>query len=334
MLVLLQPGSSVPIKGTAAWLAPRKIDMHLHVRADREDELARVARIVSGNGIGLVLSAGAARGIAHLGVFKALWELGIHPDWVGGTSIGAICGAVVASGVPPEISLPKTGAPFAAGKSFSDYTIPLISLLRGRRLERLLHRYMPGRIEDLPTPFFAVSCNLDHGTVNLHESGELPDALRASAAMPGVMPPAVVGQQLAIDGSVINNMPVDIMATKPVGKIIAVDLSSQKSYLVQFRSMPSPWAVLRGRIFPFFKRYRVPTLMTLLLKATEVGTLARVRELGGKADLLLTPPVREFGMMDLKSYDRIVDVSYRYAKDAIANWLAAQGDGAERTPPR
>ena len=88
--------------------------------------------------------------------------------------------------------------------------------------------------------------------------------------------------------------------------------------------MPSAWAVLRGRLFPFARKYRVPSLMTLMLKATELGTMARVRELGRRADLLLTPPVREFGMMDLESYDRIVDAGYQYARTEIAEWLSRQ----------
>jgi len=183
---------------------------------------------------------------------------------------------------------------------------------------------LPEHIEDLPIPFYAVSCNLDRGELNLHESGPLPEALRASASMAGVMPPAVFQRQLTIDGSVINSMPVDIMQTKPVGRIIAVELASQSSYVVPFTSMPSPWAVLRGRLLPFFRKIRVPTLMTLILKATELGTLARVRELGRSADLLLRPPVREFGLMDIKVFDRIVDAGYQYAKAELATWKASQ----------
>jgi predicted acylesterase/phospholipase RssA len=64
--------------------------------------------------------------------------------------------------------------------------------------------------------------------------------------------------------------------------------------------------------------------MTLTLKATEIGTMSRVREMGRRADLLLAPPVREFGMMDLKAFDRIVDAGYRYAKEEIETWKASE----------
>ena len=322
VLVLLRPPSSRPIAGTEAWLSKRKIDFHLHVRDDQDDELARVARVISGNALGLVLAAGAARGFAHLGVYKAMREAGLRPDWVGGTSVGAIMGACIAEGWDADHCIQMLRTSFMTANPFGDFTLPLISLLRGRRLEQLLRKFLPERIEDLPIPFYAVSCNLDSGALNLHESGPLPVALRASASMAGVMPPAVFEKQLTIDGSVINNMPVDIMQTKPVGRVIAVDLSSQRSYQVPFTSMPSPWAVLRGWL-PFFRKQRVPTLMTLMLKATELGTLAHVRELGRRADLLLNPPVREFGMMDIKDCDRIVDAGYQHAKVELVRWQAS-----------
>lgn len=324
VLVLLHPPSSGPIAGTEAWRRKRKVDFHLHVRDGREDELGRVARIISGNAVGLVLASGAARGFAHLGVYKAMCEADILPDWVGGTSVGAIMGACIAEGWDADTCIGKLRDAFATANPFGDFTIPLISLLRGRRLERILQKFLPERIEDLPIPFYAVSCNLDSGELNLHEAGPLPEVLRASASMAGVMPPAVFQRQLTIDGSVINGLPVDIMQAKPVGRIIAVDLTPQKTYVVPFTSMPSPWAVLRARLLPFFGRVRVPTLMTLMLKATELGTLARVRELGRRADLLLQPPVREFGLMDIKVFDRIVDAGYRYAKDELARWKATQ----------
>ena len=210
---------------------------------------------------------------------------------------------------------------FVKGKPFSDFTLPLISMLRGGRMRRLLREHMDYRIEDLPMPFFCVSCNLDDGSMNLHESGYLPDAIGATAAIPGILPPAVVNRRLAVDGAVINNLPIDIMQQKPVGEIIAVDLSAQKRYEMDIDEVPSPWAILRGRYLPFSPRYRLPGLATVLLKATELGTLKEVRELSRQADLLLTPPVRQFGMTEVKAFDRIVEAGYEHARVELARWL-------------
>jgi NTE family protein len=326
MLVLLQAPSSVPIHNTAAWLDARGQDFHLHVREDRPDDVRRVSRIISGKALGLVLAAGAARGFAHIGVYGALKEAGINIDWVGGTSIGAIMGSCMANDWTFEEACEVGKKAFVAGKPFSDFTIPLMSLARGRRMQRLLEQYVGVQIEDLPVPFFCVSCNLDDGTLNLHERGYLPDALRASAAMTGIIPPAVVNQRLAVDGSVVNSMPIDIMQQKPVGTIIAVNVSSQREHRVDYDALPSPWAVLRGRYLPFAKKYRVPALSTIMLKATELGTMTRVHELGRQADLLLVPPVRKFGMTEVKAFDRIVETGYRYAKEEIATWLDQRTD--------
>jgi predicted acylesterase/phospholipase RssA/CRP-like cAMP-binding protein len=326
MLVLLQGPASAAIGNTAAWLDARRQDFHIHVREDRPDDISRITRIITGKAQGLVLAAGAARGFAHIGVYGALKDAGIPIDWVGGTSIGAIMGSCMAADWSYEKSCDIGRKAFVAGKPFSDFTIPLMSLARGLRMERLLQKHVDFQIEDLPIPFFCVSCNLDDGTLNLHERGYLPDALRASAAMTGIIPPAVIGRRLTVDGSVINSMPVDIMQKKPVGSIIAVNVSSQKEYRVDYKSLPSPWAVLRGRYLPFTQKHRVPALSTIMLKATELGTMERVNELGRQADLLLTPPVRKFGMTEVKAFDQIVETSYSYAKEQIAAWKAKSQD--------
>ena len=319
-LVLLQPPSENGISGTAQWLKNRQPDYHFHVREDKPDDTERVARIISGNAIGLVLSGGAARGFAHLGVYKALLELGISIDWVGGASIGSVFGSPIASDWDYERAYQVTKNSFVKVKPFSDYTLPLAGLIRGGRMERELKTHQDYNIEDLPTPYFCVSSLLDSGELQMHEHGLLANALRASASLPGVLPPAVVNKRLTIDGAVLNCMPVDIMKQKPVGKIIAVDLTPNKTYEVDYAAIPSPWAILAGRYLPFFRKYRVPSLATTILKATEIGTLEKVQQSGQLADLLLRPPVRQYGITDMKAFDRIVDAGYEHAKSELEKW--------------
>lgn len=321
LLVLLQPAPGQPIRGTASWLDPRRIDFHVHVREGIEGDIGRVVRIVSGQALGLVLAGGAARGFAHLGVYRAMQELGLPVDWIGGTSLGAIMAAGLASSYSLDETVAMARHAFVRGKPFSDFTLPLVSLIGGRRMERLLRAHLDLMIEDLPTPFYCVSCNLDDGSMNVHERGYLPDALRASAAIPGIIPPAVVNGRLAVDGAVINNLPVDIMQQKPVGTIVAVDLSADRQVTVDYLAVPSAWTILRGRFLPFTRRYRVPPLATVLLKATELGTLERVRRLGAQADLLLHPQVRQFGMTEVKSFDRVVQAGYEHAREELTAWL-------------
>ena len=247
-LVLLQGDSTSVIRGTGAWYRERPLEFHLHVRSDRPDDVERVARVIAGRATGLVLSAGASRGFAHLGVYRALCEAGIAIDWVAGTSIGAIMGAGIAVDWGPQHVTNVARTAFVGGKPFSDYTVPLVSLLAGRRMRRLIDRHMDREIEDLPLPFFCISSRLDDGTVNRHHFGSLARALRATASMPGILPPTVVAGHLAVDGSVLNSLPVDLMWQQPVGRVIAVGLVSNQSRPVGYSDTPGAWSLLLGRL--------------------------------------------------------------------------------------
>ena len=248
-------------------------------------------------------------------------DKGVPVYWVGGASIGSIVGAAIACDWDPEHAIDMARESFVRGKPFSDYTVPVISLIRGRRMVRLLRKHLDMDIEDLPIPYFCVSSRLDRGEVHVHEHGNLVEAIRASAALPGVLPPAVVNSELVVDGAVLNNLPVDIMLRKPVGRIVAVDVSYQGERTVSFDETPSSWAILRSRWLPFTQRYRVPGLATLILRATEIGTLAQARQRGAAADLLINPPVRQFGMTDVKAFDAIVQVGYETGIDRLTSWL-------------
>jgi len=89
---------------------------------------------------------------------------------------------------------------------------------------------------------------------------------------------------------------------------------------VDYAAVPSPWTVLAGRVLPFRRRYRVPSLMSLVLKATEIGTMADVRAAGERADLLLRPPVSRFGLTAVDAFDDIVRAGYEHARAALDGW--------------
>ncbi len=321
--LVLHHAKGAAIHNTQQWLQGRSFDFHLHRREEQPADLDRLVRILSGRAIGLVLGAGAVRGLAELGVYRAMVELGIPVDWVGGSSIGSIVGGAIAMDWTPEHAINMARESFVKGKPFSDYTLPMISLIRGKRMVRLLRKNLDVFIEDLPIPFFCVSSRLDKGEVHIHEQGDLVNALRASASLPGVLPPVVVNSELVVDGAVLNNLPVDIMLTRPVSKIVAVDVSFRGTRQVTFDETPGTWALLRSRFLPFSKRYRVPGLATLMMRSTEIGTLTQARERSSAADVLVMPPVRQFGMTDVKAFDAIVQVGYEEGMATLAPWWAS-----------
>ena len=317
-LLLLHRGQPDTLRGTAPWLQDRHTDFHLHLRDGVPADFGRLARILDGSALGFVLGGGAARGFAHLGVYKALTEAGHPIDWVGGSSIGSVMGAAIALNLPPDDAIARARAAFVGGKPFGDLTLPVVSLLRGRRMERLIGEYLAGEIEDLPLPYFCLSSGLGSGQTRVHDRGSLPQALRASVSLPGVFPPAVIDGQLSIDGGILDNLPVDRMRDRPVGRVIAVDVTARQTYEVDYPSVPSPWAVLAGRYLPFRRRYRVPGFLSVMLKAAEIGTMAAAREAGRRADLLIRPEVSRFSLTDVRNFDAIVAAGYASGREAAA----------------
>jgi len=317
-LVLGHEGGPATLTGTAAWLKDRNLDYHFHVRSGVAADIERLGRVLAGTALGLVLGGGAARGFAHLGVYRALSEAGTPVDWVAGSSIGAVMGAGMASGLEPAEVIARAHKAFVHGKPFGDVTLPVISFLRGRRMERLINEHLSGEIEDLPLPFFCVSSNLGHGRVQVHASGSLPRALRASVSLPGVFPPAVIDRQLAIDGGILDNLPVDLMRARPVGRVIAVDVASRRNYDVDYDTVPSPWTVLASRVLPRGKRYRVPSPVSLMLMAMAIGTMEATRTAGQRADLLIRPAVGGYSFTDVRPFAQIVEAGYQAARQALA----------------
>ncbi len=318
VLVLLQKDQQ-KIQNTKPWLKHRNYNFHLHIQSGLSDDIQRAVRILSGKSVGLVFSGGAARALAGFGVYKALDEAGIKIDWVGGTSLGAVVASVVATGWSLDKAMENARNAFLLRNPFGDITFPAVSLLRGNKLKRSMEEYLNFQIEDLPIPFYCVSTNLGRGVKNIHEAGSLVSALRASTALPGVFPPLVVNNELAVDGALLDNLPVDIMQQKPVSKIIATDFSTSTTKNVDYKEVPSPWAILKGRWLPFTKKHRVPKLASIIMKATETATLEQIRKHGEMADLLVVPDLQRFGMTDVKSYDKIVQAGYEYTVELLKN---------------
>jgi NTE family protein len=320
ILVLLHSGDE--ISGSARWLDALPADQIHHVRRGREEaDVQRLARLLAGTAVGLVLGGGGARGFAHIGVLRALDEAGIPVDWLGGSSIGAVFAALRAFDWTTERVSAEARRVFVKENPLGDYTLPLVSLLRGRRLQRVMRRHFDVAIEDLPIPYFCVSSHLDRGEATVHERGPLWRAIRASVALPGVLPPAVVDGHLAVDGALLNNLPVDLMKERPVGRVIGVDLSVHKlRAAVEYEEVPGPLALLSSRLMPFLRKRRPPNIISLMMKASLVSSFAHSRAMHGQADLMLAPPVAQFGLLDAGAFDEIVAVGYEHARERLASW--------------
>ena len=312
-LVLLQAGEPPP-GSTRTWLAAvPHVHAHHHVRQPQQDvDLARVARRLTGRATGLVLSGGGARGFAHIGVVRALREAGIEPDYIAGCSIGAIIGAGIAADWSHAQLVQAYRTTFVDTNPLSNWTLPLVSLRSGRKVSRLLRETFGGRdIEDLPIPFLCVSADLTRGVLATHTHGELWRRLRASCAIPGVLPPVFADGRVLVDGGVIDNLPVAELRKRVAGRIIAVDVGGnyRLETTLEETELP-PWWRLLPEWFGVRKR---PSLGQILLRAGMVNSAATAQRRQRLTSLLLKPELPGVDLLGWHAFERAVDLGYRYA---------------------
>ena len=307
-LVVMHDGDVPPGSGRP-WKEKRPQAQLHHLRGS--GDAGRIARLISGEPKGLVLSGGGARGFAHLGVLRALEEANVPVDVVGGASIGAIIGAGYAAGWSISEMTQVYRASFIAENPLSDWTLPFVSLVGGRAVSRLLKEAYGRRdIEDLIKPFFCVSTNLTAGSCMVHRSGRLWKWLRASAAIPGVLPPVFQGGQVFVDGGVMNNLPVDVMRDALVADVIAVDIGADAAVIAPGKldefELPSMWRV----VWDWLTGTRRPSLARLMLGSGMVNSTAATYAARAASSLVLTPPVSDIDLLDWESFDVAVERGY------------------------
>lgn len=308
-LVLLQKDDPVP-GSTRVWRAAvPQASAHHHVRHDAD--LARLARRLTGRATGLVLSGGGARGFAHIGVVRALRDAGFELDYIGGCSIGAIVGAGVAADWSYAQMVETYRECFVDTNPLSDWTLPLVSLRSGRKVSKLLRNAFGERdIEDLPIPFYCVSSNLTEGVLQVHEHGPLWCWLRATCAIPGVLPPVFSAGRVLVDGGVIDNLPVGEMRKRLAGEIVAVDVGGNYRLETKMEEteMP-PWWQLVSELFGVRKR---PSLGKILLRAGMVNSDATVQRRRRQTKLLLKPALEGIDLLEWQAFAQAIDLGYQY----------------------
>jgi NTE family protein len=326
-LVLLHGTDKRSPSGTAAWLDRRTVARHLHIRPTREQDMRRLARIVTGRGIGIVLSGGGARGFAHVGVLNALAEAGVEIDVVGGTSIGSAIGGLRAMDLTGEALTNAARRIFVEhGNPTSDYNIfPLVSLVKGAKTRRITEtavQEVAGRdigVEDSWTTYFCVAGNYSTATEAVLTRGSLSKALLASFAIPGALPPIIIEGHFFVDGGTVNNLPVDVMERYGLGRIIAVDLLTDRVRKVDLDWIPGTFALLADRLRPRAKRrYDLPSLPEMLLNASVLQSTGRQRDMRARADLCFRPRLNRVRLLDWHKFDSVVRDGYESAMQDLA----------------
>jgi NTE family protein len=307
-LILVQSPDAGRPTGAEAWLDATTAARVLHVRRGLSADFERLARVLTGQSVGLVLSGGGARAYAHVGAINALRDRNVPIDFVGGSSMGAIIGAGLAMGWDRTEMDRRLHEAFVDSSPLDDIALPLLAMTHGVKVgERLAHHFGDTQIADLWLPFFCLSSNLTTGAYQLHKRGNLAHALRASISLPGVLPPATDGQNVLVDGAVMKNFPADIMRAAQPGPVIGVDVTTARSITAKDVARPSSvWRWIRSG------QWRLgPPIVSLLMRTATVSTgrdLAAARE---ATDVLIQPDVSGIEIRDWSAYDQAVEAGYQ-----------------------
>lgn len=243
--------------------------------------------------IGLALSSGVARGLAHIGVLEVLEREGIHVDMIAGTSIGALVGALYA--YRKDINWLKELAIEFGAKRFSwlvDPALPRTGLIRGRKVEENLKNIFGDvKFEDLQIPVACVATDIDSGDEVVIREGLVWEALRASISIPVVLTVFKRENRYLVDGGLVNPVPVSVLKKMGADFIIAVNV-------IPIRSV---------------REAAEPGLFTIMMQTLHIGASQMVKASLKGADIVIEPEV-----------DRIAHIDFHRAEELILQgWLAA-----------
>lgn len=275
--------------------------------------------------VGLVLSGGGAKGLAHIGVLKVIDSLGVKIDYIAGTSMGAIIGSLYASGYSGKQidsifksvdfddilndNLPREAKTFyerdnneryAFTLPFNNFKIKLPSALsRGQNtyglLSRLtLHVNTITNFSDLPIPFFCIATNIETGKAVMLDKGNLSQAVMASGAFPSLFRPVIIDDQVLIDGGVVNNYPIDELREKGMDIIIGVDVQDG-----------------------LMSREKLTSAPDVLLQINNFRTINDMKTKANKTDIHIKPDISSFSVVSFSELKKIVETGTKAALNHV-----------------
>ncbi|AGB41375.1 putative esterase of the alpha-beta hydrolase superfamily [Halobacteroides halobius DSM 5150] len=243
--------------------------------------------------IGLALGAGSARGIAHIGVLKALQEEGIAIDYLAGASIGSVVGGFYAAG--SDLHMLERLAIHLEWDHFTDITVSKQGLVAGNKVKEFFQLLTKGKtFADLNLPFSAVAADIEKGEEVVIKEGLVADALRASMSIPGIYIPYELEGKKLVDGAVLNRVPVSAVKEEGADIAIGVEVS-----------------------YNLVRSYNVNTIFDVIMSSIDIMQQEIAQHKNVEADILIVPEVGHIASTDLSQAQECIQLGYQAAKEKI-----------------
>ena len=282
----------------------------------------------SSRGVGLALSGGGARGLAHIGVLKVLEQEGIPIDCLAGTSMGGLIAAAYAAGLSPDFMEQEAVRMGSVRRllTLAEPPLPRRGLFEGQKVSEYLRGHLGERtFDDLRMPLALIAVDLDGGQEVVLREGRVVDAVRATIALPGVLAPVEREGRTLVDGGVLNNLPADVVRRMGADLVVAVDVTSDggtTSLVVE--------ALRRRRYIPNGLVGTLEVLYRTLVVMME--EIQRHRLAQAHPDVVIRPPIPP-GVTVLTGFSRAAEIvaageqAAREALPRVRALLQEEGDG-------
>ncbi len=298
--------------------------------------------------VGIALGSGGGRGLAHLGVFKYLAEIGVRPVFVAGTSAGSIVGAAYACGRIEELTQIAENADWKfMAKIFGEVGIHRSGFFTGRQVEKFFRSFYPvSEIGDLDIPFVAVATDYRRNREVVIDEGDLIEAIRASISIPGVFTPVRRNGRYLVDGALVNPVPVSVVRKMGAKTVIGVDVNlapgkgiadplprkAERHFQQSLRLLrnrldelaeanPHTAAALESARELITQYQDAPTLVEVLTQTTRLAEneMTRSRLEADKPDLLIQPAVGDVATLDFTNAGDCIRAGYEAARIAFSS---------------
>ena len=294
--------------------------------------------------IGLALGSGSARGLAHIGVLRALKEARIEVDVVVGTSMGAVIGVVFAAGKLDGLTARLRNLDWQSIVALLDPVFPRSGLIDGQKIAEFVRAHVPSaRFEGLLLPFAAVATDITNGKEVVATTGDLTEAVRASIAVPGIVTPVRSNGRILVDGGLVNPVPVSVARAMGADLIIAVVLNhdivagrlshpaahgnghapSMARLLESLQAIDSPALAQFEAWLHKSPQEPLPGIFDVLLASLYIMQ-ARITEVTLQQDrpeILIQPPLGAVRFMEFDRAEEIIEIGYRSAAEQLAQLL-------------